>query len=227
MRFSIIIPTLNEEEVLGGTLAAVFHDLEVGDEVFVVDGGSGDGTPGIAAAAGAILVESPRGRGNQMNAGAAQATGDILVFVHADTLLPPGFREGLVSAFSEIEIGWGRFDLVFDQQGFVLGLIAKLISHRSRWTGGATGDQAIFVRRTLFRSIGGFAEPFLFEDVDLCRRLKRKARMGVPSAPVVTSSRRWRTGGLWRTVFLMWGLKSAYLLGVPSSRLRHWYRDSR
>jgi len=225
MRLSIIVPVLNESAILARSLATVVGADGV-DEVIVVDGGSSDDTRAIAAAVGAQLLTSERGRGLQMNAGAAAATGELLLFLHADTELPLGFAQELRRVI-EKGAGWGRFDLRFDQGGLLLGLIAWLISRRSRLTRCATGDQAIFVRRELFESVGGYTEGLLFEDVALCRRLKHLAVMGIPQHPVVTSSRRWRRAGTLRTSLLMWGLKLLYLAGFPSPRLARFYRDVR
>ncbi len=229
LRLSVIIPALNEERGIGEVVADTQRGLGVGDELIVVDGGSVDGTRETAQAAGARVVASERGRGLQMNRGAELASGDVLLFLHADTRLPVGFRDGIVAAL-ELgvgEPGWGRFDLRFDEAGPALRLIAWLINHRSRWTGGATGDQALFVRQSVFRELGGYNEPLLFEDVDICRRLRSASTMAIPTGRVTTSSRRWRNSGTWRTTFLMWGLKLAYLAGVPSSRLAARYDDSR
>jgi len=207
-------------------LATTLRSTREADEVIVVDGGSGDGSWEIAAASGALVLASERGRGRQMNAGALASSGDVLVFLHADTILPKGFA-------AEIErvlvrgAGWGRFDLRFDSGGPLLHLIARLISHRSRLTRGATGDQAIFVRRELFDAVGGYGEDVLFEDVELCRKLKRLAPMGIPGAAVITSSRRWRSAGTLRTSLLMWGLKLLYLAGVPAARLARFYHNVR
>jgi glycosyltransferase involved in cell wall biosynthesis len=147
LRLSIVVPVLDEESVLGPTLAAARDGLRAGDELLVVDGGSTDGTGEIAREGGADCIEGPRGRGRQMNAGAARANGELLLFLHADTLLPAGFRSDLDRLMADATISWGRFDLEFDEGGPLLRLIAHLISWRSRAFRSATGDQAIFVRR--------------------------------------------------------------------------------
>jgi len=227
LRLSIVIPVLDEESVLGPTLAALRSGLASGDEVLVVDGGSRDRTGEIARDGGAEWIEGPRGRGRQMNAGAARARGDLLLFVHADTLLPPGFRGDLERLMADGSVAWGRFDLAFDEGGPLLRLIAHLISWRSRAFRSATGDQAIFVRRADFEATGGYLEELLFEDVDLARRLRSRGRMGIPAGRAVTSARRWRRRGVWMTTFQMWTLKSLYLAGVPAERLARFYRDER
>ena len=227
MKLSVVIPVLDEEAAIAATISTVLRGLEAGDELFVVDGGSRDRTVGVAEEAGVEVVASPRGRGNQMNAGAARVSGDVLLFLHADTDLPTQYRQELEALLADRRVTWGRFDLLFDEAGPLLRLIAWLISARSRLFRSATGDQAIFVRRAEFEEIGGYLEPFLFEDVDLARRLRERGRMGVPRGCVVTSSRRWRNRGVWATTLRMWTLKSLYLAGVPSARLRGHYRDER
>lgn len=220
---SVIVPALEEE----ATIARTLRSAAEADEVIVVDGGSRDRTRAIARGCGAHVIEVESGRGRQQNAGARAARARVLLFLHADTILPAGFRDDVVERLASERAGWGRFDLAFDDGAPLLRLIARLISIRSRWTRVATGDQAIFVRRELFERIGAFREDELFEDIDLCRRLKRIAVMTVPAGRAVTSARRWRQGGAWRTSFLMWGLKLAYLAGVPAARLTRFYRDVR
>ena len=227
MRLSVVIPVLEEEAVLGPTLAAARAGLDRGDELIVVDGGSTDRTAEIARDGGAELIPGARGRGRQMNAGAARASGDLLLFLHADTILPAGFRADLERLLADEGIRWGRFDLEFDEGGPLLRLIARLISGRSRAFRSATGDQAVFVRRDEFETLGGYREELLFEDVDLARRLRGRGRMGIPVGRVVTSARRWRRRGVWATTFRMWTLKSLYLAGVPAEHLAKFYRDER
>ncbi len=220
---SVIVPALNEEAAIAAAVASAAG----AEEVIVVDGGSTDRTREIARQSGARVLEAARGRGLQQNEGAAAARGEVLLFLHADTLLPAGFREQVLDSLSDGRAGWGRFDVRFDAGGPLLRLIARLISLRSRISRVATGDQAIFVRRALFERLGGFTERELFEDIDLCRRLKRAAPMAVPAGRVITSARRWRADGPWRTSFLMWAMKLAYLAGVPSHRLVRFYRNVR
>lgn len=223
----MVVPVLDEEAVLASTLTALALGLDAADEVRVVDGGSRDRTAEIARAFGATVLESRRGRGLQMNAAADGAPGDLLLFVHADTLLPAGWRRDLERVLSDPAVCWGRFDLAFDKGGLLLRLIARLISWRSRLMRSATGDQAIFVRREDFEAVGGYREETLFEDVDLARRLRGRGAMGIPRGRAVTSSRRWRNRGVWATTLRMWTLKSLYLSGVSSTRLARHYRDER
>lgn len=220
---SVVIPALDEETSIEATVAAA-SDAQ---EVIVVDGGSRDETVVRAGEAGARVVIGPRGRGRQMNLGASMCRGDVLVFLHADTLLPRDYDAQIRESLAAGPCRWGRFDVRFDRSTPILDLIAWLISTRSRLTRGATGDQAIFVERALFEEIGGYIDEPLFEDVDLCRRLKRRAAMAVPRSPVTTSSRRWRTDGVIRTSLLMWVLKGLYLIGVPAGRLAALYRNRR
>jgi len=224
VRVSVVIPTLDEESVIEATLAST----RGADEVIVVDGGSRDATAALATACGArVLRPGMRGRGRQLDHGARLARGDVLVFLHADTVLPPSFAESIREVVASAGAGWGRFDLRFDHGGPLLRLIAWLISQRSRLTRVATGDQAIFVTRDLFVRAGGFRESVLFEDVDLTRRLRRMAPMGVPQGHVVTSARRWRAEGTWRTTLRMWTLRLLYFAGVPAERLAAFYADRR
>lgn len=229
MRLSIVVPVLDEERVIERSLRAAREGAAPGDEVIVVDGGSSDHTLEITRACGAVAVAvaGERGRGRQMNLGARVAGGDVLLFVHADTVLPSGFRAALESLLADEAVRWGRFDLRFDDAGPLLCLIAHLISARSRVFRSATGDQAIFVRRSEFEAVGGYREELLFEDVDLVRRLRARGRMGIPGGRVVTSARRWRNRGVWATTLRMWILKSLYLAGAPAGRLAKYYRDER
>lgn len=227
MRLTVIVPTLDEEYGIVPVLTAARRGLGADDELLVADGGSSDATVDLAHGLADRVVGGAQGRGAQMNRAAEVAKGDILLFLHADTLLPDGFRDQVVDALERCEADWGRFDLRFDRGGPLLRLIARLISWRSWLFASATGDQAIFVRAPVFAELGGFAEPVLFEDVELVRRLKRRSRPAIPPRPCVTSSRRWRNRGAWRTSFLMWGLKAAYLAGVPAATLARRYRDER
>jgi rSAM/selenodomain-associated transferase 2 len=220
---AVVIPVLNEE----GVIAEALESAAGADEILVVDGGSTDRTVEVALGCGARVVESARGRGVQQNVGGRLATSDVLLFLHADSLLPAGYRDDVLRALNRSAAGWGRFDVELRPAGPLLGLIGRLISVRSRISRGATGDQGIFVLRGLFNRIGGFAEQSLFEDVEICRRLKREAVMAIPHGRMITSSRRWRSDGVFRTVLLMWAMKLAYLSGVPAERLERFYRNAR
>ncbi len=221
---SIVIPVLNEASTIRDTLASL-SELRVGGvEVIVIDGGSDDETVTLAGPLCDQLAVSRRGRALQMNAGAAMARGGVLVFLHADTRLPAQAAQAL-EAFAASQRQWGRFDVRLSGERWVYRLIETLMNLRSRLTGIATGDQAIFVRRFLFQDLGGFREVPLMEDVELCRRLKRISRPYCIPRPVVTDSRRWETHGPWSTIVLMWRLRWRYWRGEEPSVLAQAYRS--
>jgi rSAM/selenodomain-associated transferase 2 len=223
MRLSIVIPALNEAAAIGTTLARLAPLRARGHDVLLADGGSDDGTAAVAAAAGVRVVVAPRGRASQMNAGARAARGEVLLFLHADTLLPPE-ADRLIAAGLAGGSLWGRFDLRLTGRQPLLRAVERLSNWRSRLTGIATGDQAIFVRRALFDHVGGFPPIPLMEDVALSRRLRRQSRPYCVRTPVHTSSRRWEQRGVLRTIALMWYLRTAHALGVPAERLARLYR---
>jgi rSAM/selenodomain-associated transferase 2 len=251
VKIAVIIPALNEEQALPATLAQVSR-LGF-DEVLVVDGGSSDRTHAIVQSlAGdgrwamgnrqdtgalqnrlthglspivprlALLVSSAE-RAKQMNEGAAHATADVLVFLHADTHLPDNARQAIEFALADPACVGGRFDVRFERDRGWAWLIARLISLRSRLSGIATGDQAIFARRSTFDQLGGFADLPLMEDVDFTRRLKRMGRTAALRACVITSFRRWEQCGPVRTICLMWALRFLYWLGTHPVRLHRFY----
>jgi rSAM/selenodomain-associated transferase 2 len=218
---SIVIPVLNEPG-----LADLLESLEPlrgrGAELIVVDGGSADGTVTRAVGIADRIVVTAAGRARQQNAGAELARGDALLFLHADTQLPDDAMDRVRAALAVG--GWGRFDLALTGRGLMFRVIERMVSLRSRLTGIATGDQAIFVRRDLFERADGFPEIPLMEDVALSRRLRRAGRPVCLRARVTTSSRRWETRGVWRTILLMWRLRLAYWLGADPARLAARYR---
>ena len=216
---SVVIPALNEAANIAATLQALPTVLET----IVVDGGSTDGTAEAASAAGARVVRSGRGRARQMNAGAAVAQGDIILFLHADTRLPE-YGIACVAALPDSELEWGRFDVTLDGGHFLFRVIETFMNARSRLTSIATGDQGIFVNRQTFESIGGFSDIPLMEDIDLSKRLRSVSRPLNVSCRVVTSARRWRDHGILRTILLMWRLRLLYFLGVSPNRLAEAYR---
>ncbi|HEX9743536.1 MAG TPA: TIGR04283 family arsenosugar biosynthesis glycosyltransferase [Nitrospiraceae bacterium] len=266
MKIAVIIPTLNEEQALPGTLASV---TRLGfDELIVVDGGSTDKTRDIVTSlvfevracaperfgprrrgsrfqeqpegqppqisppstsnvehrtSPVTLLTSAAGRAKQMNAGASQSQADVLLFLHADTHLPDDARQVVEDALADPACVGGRFDLRFERDTGLAWLIARLISLRSRWSGIATGDQALFVRRDAFAKLGGFADIPIMEDVDFTRRLKHVGRVAPLRARVITSYRRWERCGASRTIALMWALRFLYWMGVAPVRLHRFY----
>jgi rSAM/selenodomain-associated transferase 2 len=223
VRLSVVVPVLDEARHLPALLAHLARDGS-GAEVIVADGGSRDGSAELAARAPDVrLIVTGRGRARQMNAGAALATGDVLLFLHADTRLPSGAVEKIRRALADPRVVYGRFDVRFDNPRRGFRLIAGLMNLRSRLTGICTGDQAIFVRGAAFARLGGYPEIALMEDIELTRRLKRIGRLAAVRRPVTTAARRWERDGVVRTVVLMWMLRLLYLCGVDPARLHEWY----
>lgn len=222
MTLSIIVPALDEAAGIERCLGRMQGPRTRGHEVIVVDGGSRDATPALARALADRVIETSRGRAVQMNAGAATACGDGLLFVHADTLLPEG-ADRAVSAALALK-PWGRFDVRIAGRHPMLRVVGQMMNLRSRLSGIATGDQAMFVRRTVFEALGGYAAIPLMEDIELSRRLRRLARPACLRDRVETSGRRWESRGVLRTVALMWRLRLAYRLGADPARLAERYR---
>jgi len=223
-QLSVIIPTLNEAGQVAATLMALQPLRTAGLEVIVVDGNSTDDTVVLARPLVDAVVQCRQGRGLQINAGALQASGDILLFLHADTRLPEGAMSALLDGLARSGKSWGRFDVRLSGRHTMLRVVERMMNWRSRLTGIATGDQAMFVRREVFQAAGGFPEIPLMEDILLSRTLKRIS--GAPlclSTPIVTSSRRWEENGILRTILLMWKLRLAFFLGVSPERLARQY----
>lgn len=225
---SIVIPVLDEVTAIPDLITALERDGVL--ETIIVDGGSSDGTQEmlrhLQETNNFRLIVSDPGRARQMNVGAVSASGDILLFLHADTRLPANFVRLLAPVFVT-ERGWGRFDVRFDDTRPLMRIVAGLMNFRSRVTGIATGDQAIFVRAGLFDQVGGYADIPIMEDVELCRRLRQISSPFCVSEPAVTSARRWRQNGMVRTILLMWGLRLAFWLGVSPDRLARRYQHAR
>jgi rSAM/selenodomain-associated transferase 2 len=224
MKLSIIVPVLNEVHELPGLLDRLLSLVRHGCEVVIVDGGSEDGTAGIAECAGFTVVQSPRGRARQMNVGATQASGDVLLFLHADTYLPDGAGVSVVQALSDGHHCWGRFDVCISGRPVMLRVVGWMMNRRSRLTGIATGDQAMFVTREAFEAVHGFPDQPLMEDVELSKRLRELSRPACLDRCVITSGRRWETRGVWRTILLMWRLRWEYWRGIPANQLAKDYR---
>ena len=223
-RLSVVIPALNEAAGMAAALQALAPLVARGIQVIVADGGSTDGTATRALAAGTQVVHAPRGRALQMNAGAQQASGDLLLFLHADTRLPPDADRLIAQALAAGKQIWGRFDVRIEGQPRMLRVIAAFMNRRSRWTGIATGDQALFMTRAAFDAVGGFPAQPLMEDIEMSARLLKLSRPACLRARAVTSGRRWETRGVWRTVLLMWRLRLAYWRGAAPERLAEWYQ---
>ena len=223
MRLSIIVPVLDEAEAIAATLDALAAPRAAGHEVIVVDGGSSDETPALSRDRADRVIAGRRGRARQMNAGAAEAHGDVLLFLHADTRLPPFGAERIAEAVAN-GAAWGRFDVRIAGGSPMLAVVATLMNARSRVSGIATGDQAMFVCRDLFERVGGFPDQALMEDVELSRRLRRLTRPACLRARVVTSGRRWERRGVWRTIVLMWRLRWRYWRGAAADDLARAYR---
>jgi len=253
MTITVVIPTLNEEAVLPRTLSQA---ASLGfDELIVVDGGSHDRTreivqafpsapaislqpstishqrsilsPQSSALSPVSLLTAPPRRANQMNAGAAASKGTVLLFLHADTSLPSDARQAVERALEDPACVGGRFDVRFERDSGPGWLISRMMNLRSRWTGIATGDQAIFVRRSLFEQLGGYSDLPIMEDVDFSRRLKRTGRLSALRSKVITSYRRWDTRGPLRTMLLMWVLRFLYWIGISPHRITRLYGSVR
>ncbi len=222
---SIVMPVLDEAAGIAAALEALAPLRARGAELIVVDGGSADGTPALCGGRVDAVLHASAGRARQMNAGAAAARGAVLLFLHADTRLPEHADRLIADGLRESRRSWGRFDVTIDGRSRWFAAIAALMNLRSRLTGIATGDQALFVTRAAFDAVGGFPDQPLMEDIELSGRLRRQG--GAPlclAERVHTSGRRWERHGVWRTIVLMWRLRLLYRLGVSAERLAREYR---
>ena len=230
MRIAIVLPVLDEQDRLATVLRALVPLRERGACVVVADGGSSDASVDIARPLADLVIAAPRGRARQMNAGAHAAlnatAAEALIFLHADTQLPAD-ADRLVAHALRAGAAWGRFDVRITGRSPALGLIARTMNWRSRLTGIATGDQAIFVSRAAWRELGGYAELPLMEDIEFSQRAKRLSRPACIATPVSTSGRRWDEHGVLHTVLLMWRLRVAYWLGADPAALARRYHDVR
>ena len=214
----IVMPVLDEAERLLPALRDLQRFRQRGVRVVVVDGGSKDSTLDIAREHADLAVVAPRGRATQMNAGAAACPAQVLLFLHADTRLPDN-ADALVQRATLARHGWGRFDVHIDSPALILRIVGSAMNLRSRWTGMATGDQAMFVRHELFSEVGGFPDIPLMEDIALSKSLKELGPPACLRQRVTTSARRWERHGVWRTIWLMWRLRAAYFFGADPARL--------
>ena len=222
VKISVVVPVLNEERNLSRLTASMRSVIEQGHEVIIVDGGSTDNTLSLAYEISDKVVVSKKGRAIQMNSGASVASGDIILFLHADTCLPDDVSEIISKAFVDNGF-WGGFDVRLSNNKLVYRLIEYMMNTRSRLTSIVTGDQAIFVEKNLFEKIGGFPEIALMEDVEISRRLKNISRPVRLKHNVVTSSRRWERNGVASTILLMWKLRLFYFFGVSPEKLSQMY----
>ena len=220
----IVVPVLNEAAGVSAALQALAPFKARGVQVIVVDGGSSDGTVVLAEAGGVTVILSPRGRALQMNAGANQSRAEVLLFLHADTLLPTVADQLIAQALASGQNVWGRFDVRIAGQSPMLRVVSGLMNLRSRLSGIATGDQAMFMTRAAFDAVGGFAPQPLMEDIEMSKRLRQLSRPACLRAKATTSGRRWDTHGVWRTVLLMWRLRFAYWRGAAPDQLAKLYR---
>ena len=220
-RISVIVPTLNEQACLAATLDAAA--LAPGDELIIVDAGSVDATPDIARRYTRRFYQGPRGRARQMNAGARQAGGDVLLFLHADTLLPPDGLEAVREALQQPDVIAGAFRLVIAPATPALRLVAWGTNLRSRFGGLPYGDQALFVRRRVFEELGGYDEVPFMEDIRLVQALRRRGRLVLLPQAVATSGRRWQRDGVLYTTLRNIVLMTLYFCGVQPATLKRWY----
>ncbi|AOY79596.1 TIGR04283 family arsenosugar biosynthesis glycosyltransferase [Moorena producens JHB] len=225
VKISIIIPVLNEASHIADTLATVTEASNV--EVIVVDGGSDDETVAIAQSLGAKIIAAGTGRASQMNAGAAVATGDILLFLHADTRLPQGFDTLVRQGLQDYDTVAGAFELAIDANLRGVRLIEGMVNLRSRFCSLPYGDQAIFIKTKVFTDLGGFLNLPIMEDFDLMRRLRNLGKITILSQPVLTSGRRWQTLGVVKTTLINQLVILAYHLGVSPHRIVGWYRRAK
>ena len=224
LSLSIILPVLNESGLIQSQLQKLQPLREQGAEIIVVDGGSTDDSARLASGLADRVITSEAGRARQMNAGAEQASREWLLFLHIDTTLPASMSN-IVMAWDFSHATWGFFNVRLDGEPLVYKVLSWFINRRSYYSGIGTGDQCLFVRRDVFSDIGGYSDIPLMEDIELCKRLKKKARPLIVVSKATTSARKWQREGVWRTVFLMWRLRLAYFFGADPHQLAQKYYD--
>jgi rSAM/selenodomain-associated transferase 2 len=223
-KLSVVIPCLNEGEQLVVLLRGLQYLRDQGHEVILVDGGSDPPLPAAHETYVDKLLVTPPGRAIQMNRGRASSTGVLLWFLHADSEVEAGIEQGMFKVTGS-ELLWGRFDVSLSGNHPLLRVVEWMMNWRSRITGIATGDQGLFMHKSLFDKVGGFPEQALMEDIEISRRLKRIVTPCCLRERLITSSRRWESAGIVATILLMWGLRLAYWLGVSPERLAGYYRN--
>jgi rSAM/selenodomain-associated transferase 2 len=223
---SVVVPALNEAQSVAGCLERLQPLRQQGVELILADGGSNDATVALAAPLVDRVVVSPRGRARQMNAGADAATGQVLLFLHVDCTLPRDAVRVILNGMRASARRWGRFDVRLSGTHPLLRMVEWSMNRRSRLTGIATGDQGMFMTREIYRSVGGFPDIALMEDIAMSVRLKRAGAPLCLSERMVSSSRRWESRGIVRTIVHMWRLRLCYFLGADPNRLAaSYYRD--
>ena len=227
MRLSIVIPALNEADHISTTLAPLQAMRSRGVEIILVDGGSIDATKQLAASLVDRVIDSERGRAKQMNAGAKAATGEALLFLHADSTAPNDADQLILHSLQSTSRTWGRFDVSITGQHFFLPVVAWCMNLRSRWTGIATGDQGLFMTADAFAAAGGYADIPLMEDVAMSVVLKKISPPLCLKQKITTSGRRWEKHGVWRTIFLMWRIRLGYFLGADPVALHRAYHAAK
>jgi rSAM/selenodomain-associated transferase 2/rSAM/selenodomain-associated transferase 1 len=220
-RISVIIPAMDEADYIGATLRAVKSACDI--EILVADGGSSDATATIAEAVGARVLPYKPGRARQANAAAQLACGQVLLFLHADTRVPLGWDQIIEEAMADPGTIAGVFSFGVDIGGFSMRLFTKVANFRARWLHRPYGDQGLFLRKSTFEQLGGFPDIPIMDDLEIVRRLARLGRIVVVPTPAITSGRRWRRYGIWRTMWVNQICVIAYLLGVSPYRIARWY----